>query len=165
MEDVISICKEQATQAMNWFLRSLSHVPAEKLTWSPAPTSRSALQIAAHCAGFSRGFASIIRAGKFPPSVEEFLGPIQATIESITTVEQAETVLREGIAETCAALDNVRPEQIGAMIESPQGQTPFKFFLTIPAIHLYGHGAQIDYLQTCWGDQEVHLEPRARAAE
>jgi hypothetical protein len=37
--------------------------------------------------------------------------------------------------------------------------------LTIPAIHLYGHAAQIDYLQTCWGDQAVHLKPRARAAE
>jgi hypothetical protein len=37
--------------------------------------------------------------------------------------------------------------------------------MTIPAKHLYGHAAQIDYLQTCWGDQEVHLKHRARAAE
>ena len=51
----------------------------------------------------------------------------------------------------------------GYMIDTPQGKTPFSFFLTIPAIHLYGHAAQIDYLQTCWGDQEVHLSPRARA--
>ena len=165
MDDVISMCKEQATQALHWFVRSLSHVPADKLTWSPTPTAKSALQIAAHCAGYSGGFASIISAGRFPSSVEEFLGPIESTIKSITTVEQAETVLRKGITDTCAALDNVRVEQIGAMIDTPQGQTPFTFFMTIPANHLYGHAAQIDYLQTCWGDQVVHLKQRACAAE
>src|SRR5438105_15305799 len=120
MDDVISMCKEQAIQAMHWFVRSLSHVPADKLTWSPTPTAKSALQIAAHCAGFSGGFASIISAGKFPSSVEEFLDPIQSAIKGITTLEQAETVLRKGIADTVAALDAFKPEQIGAMIDAPQ---------------------------------------------
>src|SRR5262245_25475869 len=106
MDDVISMCKDQATQAMHWFVRSLSHVPAEKLTWSPTPTARSALQIAAHCAGYSGGFASIISAGRFPSSVEEFLGPIEATLTCITTVGQAETVLRSANTETCAHLDS-----------------------------------------------------------
>ncbi len=165
MDDVTSMCKEQAIQAMQWFVRSLSHVPADRLTWSPTPTAKSALQIAAHCAGYSGGFASILSAGRFPSRVEEFLGPIESTIQSITTVAQAETVLRKGITDTCAALDNVRVEQIGAMIDTPQGRTPFTFFMTIPAIHLYGHAAQIDYLQTCWGDLEVHLKRRASAAE
>ncbi|HET6384875.1 MAG TPA: DinB family protein [Armatimonadota bacterium] len=157
MGDIITMCKERAIQEMEYFLRTLSFVPIDKLTWSPAPTARSAVQIAAHCAGYSGGFASIIRAGKFPPSVEEFRNPIQSAINSISTLEQAETMLRKGIADTAAALDTVKPEQIGAMIESPQGQTPFTFFMTVPALHLNGHAAQIDYLQTCWGDQEVHL--------
>jgi hypothetical protein len=157
MVDVITMCKERATEELEYFLNTLSFVPADKLTWSPTPTAKSALQIAAHCAGYSGGFASIIRAGRFPSSVEEFLGPIQSAIQSITTLEQAETMLRKGIADTVAALDTVKPEQVGAMIDSPQGQTPFTFFMNIPAIHLNGHGAQIDYLQTCWDDQEVHL--------
>jgi len=66
-------------------------------------------------------------------------------------------MLRKGIADTAAALDTVDPEQVGAMIESPQGQTPFTFFMTLPAFHLNGHAAQIVYLQRCWGDQDVHL--------
>src|SRR5205085_11219573 len=108
MEDMITACKTRATRAMDHFLLVLSFVPADKLTWSPTPTAKSALQIAAHCAGYSGGFASIISAGRFPSSVEEFLGPIESMIKSITTVEQAETVLRKGITDTCAALDNVR---------------------------------------------------------
>src|SRR5438045_3366626 len=110
---------------MDWLLRSLSHVPADKLTWSPTPTAKSALQIAAHCAGYSGGFPSIISAGKFPASVEEFLGPIDSAIKGITTLEQAEIVLRQGIADTTAALDTVKPELIGAMIDLPEGQIPF----------------------------------------
>jgi|SRR5579883_3430057 len=158
MEDFIAMCKDRVTAALDRFLHDLSFVPADKLTWSPSPTAKSALEIAAHCAGYSGGFASIIRAGKFPSSLEEFLGPIQSAIKSIATLEQAETMLRKGIADTIAALDIVKPEQIGAIIDAPAlGQTPFKFFLTIPAMHLETHGAQIDYLQTCWGDLEVHL--------
>ena len=156
MEDVITTCKERATQAMERFLRVLSFVPADKLTWSPAPTAKSALQIAAHCAGYSGGFVPILRSGKFP-SVEEFLGPIEAAIQSITTLVQADAVLRNGTAETVAALDAVRPEWIGAVIDTPIGPQPFSFFIDLPARHLDNHTAQIDYLQTCWGDQEVHL--------
>ena len=156
MEDVITMCKQRATEAMEQFLHVLSFVPADKLTWSPTPTAKSALQIAAHCAGYSGGFASIIRTGKFP-SVEEFLGPIESAIKSVTTLDQAETVLRKGIADTIAALDAVRPEQIGAMIDTPIGPQPFTFFMTIPARHLDTHTGQIDYLQTCWDDQEVHF--------
>jgi len=157
MEDFITICKERTTEAMDRFLNDLSFVPADKLTWSPTPTAKSALEIAAHCAGYSGRFANIISAGKFPWSVEEFLGPIQSRINSITTLEQAETMLRTSIADTIAALDTVKPEQVSSIIVSPQGQTPFIFFLTLPAMHLEKHGAQIDYLQTCWGDLEVHL--------
>lgn len=157
MEDFIEVCKERATEAMDHFLHDLSFVPADKLTWSPTPTAKSALEIAVHCAGYSGGFASIISAGNFPYSREEFRGTIQAAIDSITTLEQAETMLRKGIADTITALDIVKPEQIGALIDAPHGRTPFKFFLTLPALHLEKHGAQIDYLQTCWGDLDVHL--------
>ncbi|MCW3062736.1 MAG: hypothetical protein JWQ02_4557 [Capsulimonas sp.] len=158
MEDFIAICKERATVAMDQFLNDLSFVPADKLTWSPAPTAKSALEIAAHCAGHTGAFASVISAGKFPDSVEEFVDPIQSAIQSITTLQQAETMLRKGIADTIAALDTVKPEQVGSMIEAPVlGPTPFNFLLTLPARHLENHGAQIDYLQTCWGDLEVHF--------
>jgi len=155
--DFIAYSKERATEAMDYFLRVLSFVPEDKLTWKPTPTAKSALEIAAHCAGYSGVFAWIIRAGKFPCSVDEFRATVNAAIDSVTTVEEAETMLRKGIADSIAALDTVKPEQVGSIVESPQGHTPFNFFLTLPATHLEGHVTQIDYLQTCWDDQEVHL--------
>jgi hypothetical protein len=157
MEDFIAMCKERVTEAKDRFLNDLSFVPADKLTWKPTPTAKSALEIAAHCAGYSGSFASIISAGKFPCTREEFLTPIQAAIKTITTLEEADTMLRKGIADSLLALDTVKPEQIDAIIDAPHARTPFKFFLTLPALHLEYHDAQIAYLQTCWGDLEVHL--------
>src|SRR5579862_763485 len=117
MEDAIAMYKRRASEALDSFLHTLSFVPADKLTWSPTPTAKSALQITAHCAGYSGGFAEVIRSGRFASNVEEFLGPIHARIESITSLEQAETMLRQGIADTLAALDKVRPEQVEAKID------------------------------------------------
>jgi hypothetical protein len=156
MPDLITISKQRTTQATELFLRVLGHVPGDKLTWSPTPTAKNALQIAAHAAGYSAGFVRILREGAFPP-VEEFLAPIHAAIESITTVAEAEAMLRAGAAETLAALEAVDPQLIEAVIETPIGPTAFLFFMNLPAEHLIGHTYQIDYLQTCWGDQEVHL--------
>lgn len=142
---------------MEMFLRNLSHVPADKLDWSPSATSRSALAIAAHCAGYSHGFASVIREGKFPTTGEEFLAPIQLRINGISTIDEAVSMLRAGIEETLAALDTVAPDQVERTLDTPIGPTSFLFFMTIPATHLILHTGQIDYLQTCWGDQEVYF--------
>lgn len=157
MEDTIARCKRQAERAMEHFLKVLSFVPEEKLDWKPAPTAKSALEIAAHCAGYSSGFAGIIATGAFPQTVDDFLGPIQTRIAGVSNLGQAEAMLREGTAETLLALDKVQPEWIDATIDTPIGPTPFRFFMTIPANHLINHTGQIDYLQTCWDDQEVHF--------
>jgi hypothetical protein len=65
MQDFITICKQRTTDALDRFLLDLRFVPAERLTWKPTPTAKSALEIAAHCAGYSGAFASIISTGKF----------------------------------------------------------------------------------------------------
>jgi hypothetical protein len=157
MEDPITMYKRQTTDSLAYFLHTLSFVPADKLTWSPTPTAKSALQITAHCAAYSGNFVDIIRAGKFPCTREEFRARFQSKYDTISTLEQAEAMLRQGIADSLEALDTVKPEQIGAMIDTPHGLAPFTFFLNLPAGHLDGHATQIDYLQTCWDDQEVHF--------
>ncbi|MBI5705612.1 MAG: DinB family protein [Armatimonadetes bacterium] len=157
MNDVIAAAKRRASQAMEHFLKVLSFVPEDMLDWKPVPTAKSAFEIAAHCAGYSAGFVGVIATGEFPEQVEDFLGPIQAAIASITTREQAEAALREGTAKTLAALDTVKPEWIDSTIDTLIGPTPFLFFMTIPANHLVNHTGQLDYLQTCWDDQLVHF--------
>ena len=54
---------------MDHFLRNLSHVPPDKMHWSPAQTAKSALQIAAHAAAYSGAFAEVIATGRLPESL------------------------------------------------------------------------------------------------
>lgn len=139
---VIDLCKSRASEALDYFLCAIRFVPEDKLTWSPSPTAKSTLQIAAHCAGYSHGFARVLAAHSFPSDVEDFLNPIHQAINSITTIREAEDILRDGIAQTLLALDAVPSEMIGARIKTPQGDTPFRFFMTIPSAHLTGHAYQ-----------------------
>jgi len=157
VEDTIARYKRQTKESLHYFMNTLSFVPADKVTWSPTPTAKSTLQIVAHCAGYSGLFAEILRTGRFPCSGDEFRRRANDAIASITTLDEAKAVLEKGIADSLEALDTVKPEQIDGVIDSPQGPTPFIFFLGLPGGHIDGHATQIDYLQTCWDDQEVHF--------
>jgi hypothetical protein len=50
MESLIASCKESAVWGMNVFLTTFSFVPDDKLNWTPAPTAKGAMRIAAHTA-------------------------------------------------------------------------------------------------------------------
>jgi hypothetical protein len=69
-----------------------------------------------------------------------------------------ETVFRRGTDEVVTALDTLTPEEVDMRLDSSLGWTmPMTFLMTLPGTHAMSHTAQIDYLQTCWGDQEVHF--------
>ena len=141
MDDVISMCKEQATQAMHGFSTPRSHGRADLEPDTDGQVRHTRFR-GALCR-IQRRLRFYHQCRQVPGQRREFLGPIESTIKSITTVEQAETVLRKGIT-AVRRPRHVRVDQIGAMIDTPQGLTPFTFLMTIPANHLYGHAAQMN---------------------
>ncbi|MES1227752.1 MAG: hypothetical protein ABUL72_03720, partial [Armatimonadota bacterium] len=50
MESLVASCKDLAMAGMNTFLLNLSFVPDDRLTWTPTPTAKSSIRIAAHTA-------------------------------------------------------------------------------------------------------------------
>lgn len=143
---------------MELFLRNFNYVPDDKLTWSPTPTSKSALQVAAHVAVHAGLFAKMIRDRRPPAqeSIEAFLADRQAREMAISTREEAARVFREGTQEVLDALDGVTSEEIDAMPES--NLETLKQLMNVPGWHATLHLGQIDYLQTCWDDQHVYVE-------
>lgn len=145
---------------MEMFLRNFSHVPDDKLTWQATPTAKSALRIAAHTALYAGRFARMIRDQKSaaPDNLEEWLAQREAEEVAITSREEVERVFREGTEEVLAALDALTPEAIASTIDSGQGWSmPMTFLMNLPGWHATLHMGQIDFLQTCWGDQEVYV--------
>lgn len=145
---------------MEMFLRNFSHVPDDKLNWTPAPTAKSALRIAAHTALYASRFAKMIREAQLPQmsSVEMYMAQVESEELAITDRAEIEPIFRKGTEEVWAALDTLTPELIESTLQSgPDFSMSMRFLMTLPGWHATLHCGQIDFLQTCWGDQEIYF--------
>ena len=160
MEDLVASSKKRAVDGMEMFLRNFAHVPDDKLAWTPTPTAKSAIRIAAHTALYAGRFARMIQDRKVPvvDNLEEWLAERNAEEVALTSRTEMERVFREGTEEVIAALDSLSEEEVGMTLDSGQGWTmPMTQLMGFAGWHATLHCGQIDYLQTCWDDQEVHL--------
>lgn len=158
--DFVESTKQEAVSGMEMFLRNFSHVPEDKLYWTPAPTAKSAIRIAAHTALYAGRFAKMIRDRRLPApdNLTAWLEQRNAEEEAITSRAEVERVFREGTAEVLAALDTLKPEEWEMSLDSGQGwSVPMKQLMGLPGFHATLHTGQIDYLQTCWDDQQVYV--------
>lgn len=91
-------------------------------------------------------------------NLEQWLTQRNAEEEAITSRSEVEEAFRKGIEEVKEALDSLTPEDIAMSLDSGQGWSmPMKFLMQLPGWHTTVHIGQIDFLQTCWGDQEVYV--------
>jgi hypothetical protein len=145
---------------MEVFLKSFRFVPDDKLNWQPTPTAKSALRIAAHTALYAGRFAKMIETRKLPltGTLQEWIALRNSQEIAITNREEIEVIFKQGTQEVLAALDSLTPELIATPLDFGVGWTPpMTYLMNLPGMHAISHAAQIDYLQTCWDDQEVHF--------
>lgn len=145
---------------MEFFLRNFAHVPDDKLDWTPVPSAKSALRVAAHTALYAGRFAEMVNARSTPKpdNLEEWIAKNEAEEIAIRSREEVERVFREGTAAFVAALDGLSDEEIESELPTGHGGTfPMKHLMGLAGWHATLHAGQIDYLQTCWDDQEIYL--------
>lgn len=160
MEGLVASSKESAMEGMEYFLRNFSFVPDDKLTWTPTPSAKSAIRIAAHTALYAGRFASMMRDRRLPGGdhLAEWLAKRDAEEAALTSREEMERVFREGTDEVLAVLESLTPEAIGSSLDSGLGWSmPMPRLMRLPGWHATLHAGQIDFLQTCWGDQEIYF--------
>jgi len=160
MDGLVEICKKGALDGMKMFLRNFSHVPDDRLAWTPAPGAKSAIRIAAHTALYAGRFAQMIEDRKLPvpESLEAWVAEREAEERAVTDRFEIERIFREGTDRVLVALDGLSSDDIALTLDSGQGWTmPMQFLMTLPGWHATLHTGQIDYLQTCYGDQEIYV--------
>lgn len=160
MDPRIELSKKSAVDNMELFLRNFSKVPDDRLTWTPTPTSKSAIRIAAHTALYAGRFAQMIRERALPKveNLDQWLAQRNAEEELLTSRAEVEAVFRAGTAQVISALESLTPEEIESTLDSGQGwQMSMIWVMGLPGWHSTLHTGQIDYLQTCWGDQEIYV--------
>ena len=158
MEPQIAQAKMLAETGRDRILKTFKAVPDDKLTWSPAETSKSSLAIAAHCGMTNQFFSRLIRgeAVEMPASVEEVDAHMKEAIAGVKTRRQAEELITDSSAAVVAALDTVTTERLQSTVNLPFGPMPMAVIVNIPGAHMTSHAAQLDYLQTMWGDLQNH---------
>ena len=158
--DLIESSKQRAVSGMEFFLRNFAYVPDDRLNWSPTPTSKTPLRIAAHTAVQAGLFAEFIRDRRTiaPENIQEWLAQRDAAEIALTTREEMERVFREGTAAVVAALDTLTAADVELSIDSGQGWSmPMTQLMGLAGWHATLHAGQIDYLQTCWDDQKIYV--------
>jgi hypothetical protein len=158
--DLVESSKQRAVSCMELFLRNFSHVPDDKLNWTPTPTAKSAIRIAAHTALYAGRFAQMIRDRRLPDAenLSEWLAQRDAEEAAIISRSEVESIFREGTAEVLAAIDTLSPEDLKLSLDSGQGWfVSMEQVMGLPGFHATLHTGQIDYLQTCWNDQQVYV--------
>lgn len=159
--DLIAGAKKSAKEGMFFFLRNFSYVPDDRLNWSPTPTSKSPMRIAAHTALYYKIFAQMIQNRQLPvvTDLEAWQAEKNAAELALTDRVEMERVFREGNEAVLQALDSLTVKEVEMELDSGQGWTmPMTFLMALPGWHATLHLGQIDYLQTCWDDQEIYIK-------
>lgn len=161
MSSVIEFAKQDLNQNINIFLRNFSRVPDDQLNWAPTPTAKSALRIAAHTSLYLGRFAKMIQEQKLPQvdDLDSWLAQIVEEESAVMSKQQVIDAFRIGEKRVHEAYDSLKPEDINKTLGSgPEASLSMAFLIKLPAWHTVLHLGQIDYLQTCWNDQNVYTD-------
>lgn len=118
---------------------NLDFIPADKLSWKPAPTANSALEIVNHVLGA--------------------LGSLTGSTHPapVADVASAKRELTEEIARFTSKLSAASPEELAAPMGS-YGLSLGQLAALLVADTINHHG-QITYIQTLLGDTDSHFAP------
>lgn len=161
MSELIAFEKSNAVNGMEYFLSNFSHVPDDKLTYLVTPTAKSPIRIAAHTALYAGRFAQMIRDRALPKfeSIEQWIAEREAEEMRLTSRVEMEEVFRHGTQAVLDAMDTLSEADLHVKFQATDGWAPpMTQIIRFPGWHATVHAGQIDFLQTCWGDQHIYVD-------
>jgi hypothetical protein len=146
-------------QGKHQVVSTFSAVPDDKLTWKPLDNGRSALDLFCEVAGtFKMASEFVASRGEDKPSYEKFK---QMKIESAEWGrEEALAAMETNYAAFVAQFETVDDELLASPITVPVGgggmTEPFGVWAMMTYRTCVSRFAQINYIQTLYGDMESH---------
>ena len=140
-----------AIESTKWFgenfAYNLGFIPADKLSWKPSPTAKSALEITAHQIFGMRAMKTALTTG------------FGAPMPVLDSLEDAQNQIREATKTYAAWLESLSSADLEGEIELPFGSFPRIAAALMETQDLVHHHGQICYIQTILGDNEDHFLP------
>ena len=160
-QELVNRAKANIQLNADELLGALGHVPDDKLNWAPSESTRSPLQIAAHCGVGNNLFAQYLR-GENPGQgmdPKDVFRRIKLAELQVKTRNECIEHVQASVKGLFDALDLLTDEEIESDSQTPFGPRPMRFWISYPASHMLGHTYQINYLQCMWGDSDMHSRP------
>jgi len=152
--------KAEFLQAKEGIVKALATTPDERINWAPSPTARTPIQQVAHAAAAIGYITGTLGGSPFAtPTTEEADRDFREWEQQFSTREQVLQLLDKNADAFIAWLEGVTPELLETSVPMPfnLGMAPIRALIEAPAGHTRGHTAQIEYIQTIYGDQDWHL--------
>jgi hypothetical protein len=154
MPTVIELAVKLNREASEGLARSLRAMPAEKTTWKPLDVGRDAVDQAVECAGFNLLGAKCLTTRE-DPKID--LAAFEQMKAENNTPEKALALLDRATTSLVAAIEAFPPEHLDDTVTMPWGmKMTFAELLFLNYWNLVYHQGQIAYIQTLYGDREMH---------
>jgi len=137
--------------------RNIGKMSDEQLAWSPSASSRSALHLVAHCANSLGFIGHMFTTAPYPtPTTAEADRQFLELEAAVTTRDQALELWAGKLSEFKEMLRNLTEEQLNQIIKLPfdMGSIKLSQVVHVGGLHTREHLAQLEYLQTIYGDRE-----------
>ncbi len=157
MSPAVAEASGKFERAKSRLLKLLEKTPEDRVNWSPAPTARTPVELVAH-AGLSIHSIhnSLMGESMNFTSTDDFDAKAREFEKGYTSRDE----VVEYFTGTCTAyetwLNGLTDDFLGTMWNSPFGEFPMAMSIQFPALHTEGHVAQLEYLQTTYGDRVWH---------
>jgi hypothetical protein len=159
-QETIDSAKGNFLYAKSQLVRALNTTPDDRINWSPAPSARTPIEIAAHAAEGVKNIHGTLDGRTFAvPTPEEADRGFRAWEAQFKTREKVLDLLERNSEAFVGWLDGLTPERLETMVTMPfgMGQVPLSMAITFVARHTQYHVAQMDYVQTLYGDRDWHM--------
>lgn len=158
--EYIENAKAEFLHAKEGMIKALNTTPDERINWAPSPTARTPIQQVAHSAASIGHITGMLRGNPFAvPTPEEADKGFREWEQQFTNRDEVLELLNQNSDAFVTWLDSVTPEQLNTLVTLPfsLGTAPIQAMLSAPTLHTRFHTAQIEYMQTIYGDQDWHL--------
>lgn len=144
------------------FLLNVRAMPADKLTWKPLDTGRSALDLLQEVAQSASYVIPILETRQVPDFNPEMFTVLMAERQTWDTIEKCEEVMRANHARLFEIIRNFPDEDLQQTVHLPFAggfdQTMAEI-MSYQYWNLSYHLGQVCYIQTLYGDMEMRVAP------
>ena len=158
MNTQIETVKGEFERTVGRLLKNLAETPEDKLHWSPSPTSRTPLEIGYHCADVIAALhGSMSGLDPMPPTNPAQMDAYCREQEKPQrSREEVVKLIQDNSAAYAAWLEGIPEGKLAEIWNSPFGDFPIGAAISFPVFHTAGHVAQLEYIQTIYGDRIWH---------